>query len=96
VLWRAVTLGDLTEAEGADRRAHLAAAAARWHVLRIAAEVVDRARQPFPDEPISTLDAIHLASALLARGAVPGLAVLSLDDRVRRSGKSLGFSIVPA
>ncbi len=96
VLWRAVTLGDLTEAEAADRRAHLAAAAARWHVLRIAAEVVDRARQPFPDEPISTLDAIHLASALLARGAVPGLAVLSLDDRVRRSGKSLGFSIVPA
>jgi predicted nucleic acid-binding protein len=96
VPWRAVTLGDLTEAEAADRRAHLAAAATRWHVLRIAAEVFERARQAFPDEPIRTLDAIHLASALLARGAAAGLAVLSLDDRVRRGGKSLGFSVVPA
>lgn len=96
VLWRAVALEELTEAEAADRRAHLAQAATHWHVLRIAAEVVERARQPFPAEPIRTLDAIHLASALLARAAVPGLKLLSLDERVRRSGKALGFEIIPA
>ena len=60
-----VALKELTEAEAADRRAHLIAAAAHWHVLRIAAEIVDRARQPFPGDPIRTLDAIHLASLLV-------------------------------
>jgi predicted nucleic acid-binding protein len=64
-------------------------------VLRVAAEVVERARQPFPGEPIRTLDALHLASALVARSAVPGLQLLSLDDRLRRRAKALGFGIVP-
>jgi hypothetical protein len=32
VLLRAVVLGELTEAEAADRRAHLTAAASHWHV----------------------------------------------------------------
>ena len=95
VLWRAASLRELTETEAADRRAHLATAAARWHMLRVAPEVVERARQPFPGGPIRTLDAIHLAAALLARSAVPGLQVLSLDERVRRSAKALGFSVVP-
>jgi predicted nucleic acid-binding protein len=69
VLIRAVALGETTEASAADRRAHLNAAAAQWNVLRIGAEIVDRAKQPFPMEPIRTLDAIHLASALIARFA---------------------------
>lgn len=58
VLLRAVTLGDFTEAEAADRRAHLVAAASHWHMLRIAPEVVDRARQPFPGgtDPYSRRD----------------------------------------
>jgi uncharacterized protein with PIN domain len=45
VLIRAVALGELNEAEAADRRAHLANAAARWHVLQIGSEIVDRAKQ---------------------------------------------------
>lgn len=95
VLQRAMVLDELTEADAADRRAHLAAASARWHVLRVAAEVVERARQPFPGEPIRTLDALHLASALVARSALPGMQLLSLDDRLRRSAKALGFGVVP-
>ena len=96
VLWRAVALKELTEAEAADRRAHLVAAAAHWHILRIAPEVVDRARQPFPGEPIRTLDAIHLALLLMARSAVRGLGLLSLDERVRQAAKSLGVEVVPS
>lgn len=96
VLLRAAALGELTEADAADRRAHVAASAARWHMLRIASEIVDRARQPFPGEPIRTLDAIHLASVLVGRSAVPGLRLLSLDDRVRRAAKGLGVDVVPA
>ena len=95
VFHRAAALGELTEAEVADRRAHLATAAAHWHVLRIGPEVVDRARRPFPGEPIRTLDAIHLASVLVARSAVAGLELLSLDDRIRGVGKKLGLTLLP-
>lgn len=95
VMLRAAALGELTEAEAADRRAHLTAAASHWQILRIAPEIVERARQPFPGEPIRTLDAIHLASALLARTAIAGLTLLSLDDRVRRAGKKLGLDVIP-
>jgi predicted nucleic acid-binding protein len=96
VLLRAVTLKELTEADAADRRAHLIAAAAHWQVLRIAGEIVDRARQPFPGDPIRTLDAIHLASLLVARSAVGGLKLLSLDERVRQAAKGLGVAVEPA
>jgi predicted nucleic acid-binding protein len=95
VLLRAASLGELTEAETADRRAHLAMAASSWHVLRIGPEIVERARQPFPNEPIRTLDAIHLASALVARSAVAGVELLSLDDRVRKTGRRLGLQVRP-
>jgi len=96
VLLRGVALGELREGDAADRRARLVAAATHWHMLRVSPEVVDRARRPFPGEPIRTLDAIHLASALEARAAVPGLELLSLDDRIRRAGSRLGLPVVPA
>ncbi len=95
VLIRAVTLGELTEAEAANRRAHLTTAASHWHVLRVGLEIVDRARRPFPGEPIRTLDALHLASALAARAAVTDLALLSLDERVRGAGARLGLPLQP-
>ncbi|MBI3280993.1 MAG: type II toxin-antitoxin system VapC family toxin, partial [Acidobacteria bacterium] len=76
VILRAAALGELREAEAADRRAHLTTASSHWHVLHVGSEVVERARQPFPGEPIRTLDAIHLASVLVARSAVAGLEVL--------------------
>jgi predicted nucleic acid-binding protein len=96
VLIRAVSLGELVEADASERRAHLTAAAATWHVLRISPAIVERARQPFPGEPIRTLDAIHLAAALAARSAVTGLALLSLDDRIRGAATRLGFPVQPA
>jgi uncharacterized protein with PIN domain len=96
VLLRAAALKELTEAEAADRSAHLASAAAHWQILRIAPEIADRARRRYPGEPIRTLDAIHLASLLVGRSVVQGLALLSLDDRVRQSAKKLGVEVVPA
>lgn len=95
VLIRAATLGELTEAESADRRAHLTTVASHWHTLRLAPEIVDRARQPFPTEPIRTLDAIHLASVLTARTALAGLRLLSLDVRIRKTAKKLGLDLLP-
>lgn len=95
VLIRAAALGELTEVEAADRRANLTGVAAHWHVLRVAPEIVDRARQPFPGEPIRTLDAVHLASVLTARTAIAGLRLLSLDGRIRKAAKKLGLELLP-
>ena len=96
VLIRAHTRDEISEAEMSDRRAVLNAAAAHWQVLRIDMEVVERARRPFPAEPIRTLGALHLASALAARSVVPGLALLTLDERIRAVGRHLGFHILMA
>lgn len=95
VLIRAVTLKEIDEATAADRRGCLNAAAAHWHIWRVSPDIVERARHPFPAEPVRTVDAIHLASALAARSAVPGVELLSLDDRIRRVGKQLGFQLQP-
>ncbi len=95
VLIRAQATGEISETAAADRRAVLNAAVAHWHLLRIAGEVVDRARRPFPDEPIRILDALHLASALVARAAAAGLAMLSMDERIRAIAKQLGFQVIP-
>jgi predicted nucleic acid-binding protein len=95
VLIRAVLLKTLSEAAAADRRAELYGASALWHVFGVGHEVLDRARQPFPKEPIRTSDALHLATAILARSAVPGIQLLSLDGRLRASARRLGFRLLP-
>jgi predicted nucleic acid-binding protein len=96
VLLRAAALAEITEADAADRRARFAAASSHWHLLRIGPDVVERARQPFSGEPIRTLDAIHLASALVARSAVAGLEILTLDERIRKAAAMLGIRVQPA
>lgn len=95
ILIRARRTGRLSEAQLADREARLQQVEPHWSLLEIDSEIVERARRPFPLEPIRTLDAIHLATALVARSAVPGIGLLSLDDRVRRCGRRLGFRLLP-
>lgn len=95
VLTRAVATGSLSEAEASRRRGILSQASEHWAVLGLDDEVSERACRPFPLEPIRTLDAIHLSSALLARSLVPETHLLSLDQRVRASARELGFEIVP-
>jgi predicted nucleic acid-binding protein len=94
-LIRAYTLGVLTEMESVRRRALLEAVAVNWIVLKLDREVLERARRRFPAEPLRTLDALHIASALAARSAISDLALLSLDGRVRENGAALGFDILP-
>lgn len=96
VLHRAVWASELTEARAAERRARLAQVSDRWVVFHLEPEIVDRSRRPFPGEPIRTLDAIHLATALVARGLLSELSVLALDSRVRRAARELGLELLPA
>lgn len=95
VLIRAAALKEISEKLALRRRSRLNAAAAHWNLLRVGPEVVDRARRPFPAEPIRTLDAVHLSSALLASSAVDEFALLTLDDRVRKNATQLGLSVRP-
>lgn len=94
-LVRAVATGRAPEAAAIDRRSLLNRAAAHWSRLSLDAEVLERARRPFPAEPIRTLDALHLASALRVRAEVPDVAVLSLDARVRENAHALGLPVRP-
>ena len=95
VLARAVGTGLLPEEVASDRRSVLARTADHWVVFDLDAAIVERARRPFPAEPIRTLDAIHLATASLAHTLVPDIAVLSLDRRVRASAGLMGFELLP-
>lgn len=88
--------GRVSDGRLADLRVLLTSAAARWHMIRLHPGVIERARRPFPREPIRTLDALHLASALAARAGGGELALLSLDARIRAAGRDLGFDLLPA
>lgn len=76
-------------------RTRLAAVGAGWAVEPIADRVVDRARAPFPDDAIRSLDAIHLATAVVVRASIGEIDVLSLDERIRTNAASLGFRVLP-
>lgn len=93
---RAQALGALSAEQAASARALLARTGAHWECLRISAAVIERSRQPFPLEPVRSLDALHLASALAARSALPSLRLVSLDRRVRENALRLGFEVLPA
>ena len=58
--------------------------------MAVSAEVLARAGRSFPIEPVGTLDAIHLATALEFAAAFPDLRVLSFDRRVCGNAEALG------
>ena len=96
VLHRAAALGELDRAQAAAKHTLVSTLAEHWIVFSIDGETVERARRSFPREPIRTLDAIHLATALAARGLGAEMQLLSLDERIRRNAAALGFEVVPA
>ena len=95
-LLRFIAADVMTPTEATEARARLTATMRPWNVMSISPSVVDRARQPFPLDSIRALDAIHLASAVVARVSVGDLDVLSLDGRIRENAAALGFRVLPA
>ena len=81
----------LTAAESQKLRGMLARAAASWVLMEISADVVRGAARTFPKEPVPTLDALHLATALLFLQAFPDLQVLTLDERIVANCGALGI-----
>ncbi|MEZ4456068.1 MAG: type II toxin-antitoxin system VapC family toxin [Gemmatimonadales bacterium] len=66
-----------------------------WDVHDLSDRILARARAGFPADPVRTLDALHLATALTFREAVGPLNVLSLDERVRANAAALGLGLLP-
>ncbi len=70
---------DLSDADVAARRATILALIASLELVEIDSIVLDRAAQPMPTE-LGTLDAIHLATALLWRDQRPANLVMATHD----------------
>lgn len=95
VLHRRLALGGCTPDEYRLDVQRLLTATSGWIRLQLTDEIIDRSSQPFPIEPVRTLDALHLSSALVLRTALSNLRVLSFDSRVRENAIALGLPLEP-
>lgn len=87
--------GRISESAAIRRGAQLRQAAHHWVCLALEPEVAERAMAPFPNEPLRTLDALHLAFALAAQSLVGAARVMTLDHRIRDSVMALGMDLFP-
>lgn len=62
-----------------------------WAFSDLTPSIQARASQPFPVEPVRTLDGIHLATALDLVKVYPDLSILSLDKRILANLEPLGL-----
>ena len=92
VLIRAETQKAIRGGDGRRLRGLLNRAQASWMRMAVSTEVLVRASRPFPVEPVRTLDAIHLATALEFASSYPDLRVLSFDRRVEENAEALGLA----
>ena len=81
----------LRAADGQRLRGLLQRASAGWMKMMISDEILARAGRPFPVEPVRTLDAIHLATALAFAKAFADLQLLSMDRRLADNARALGL-----
>jgi len=85
--------GKLSKEKALSAHRVLDDAAGHWIILDLAGDVLERAKQEFPAEPVRSLDALHLASALVFNNHLGKVAMLSLDDRIRTNAVAMGLSL---
>ena len=61
----------------------------------IPGQIVERER-PLPAQLFRTLDAIHLAAALAVHSTGSEIELLSVNERIRRTGNGLAFASSPS
>lgn len=83
----------LDDAAVAERRAGVLEVLEGFDMVPLDAAVIDRASNPFPTV-LGSLDAIHLASALLARARVPGLQFATHDVELGTAARAVGFKVL--
>jgi predicted nucleic acid-binding protein len=88
--------GSLDARQDAQRRESLSMSLESFDVVEITPAVLDRAAEPRP-VPLGTLDAIHLATALLWREEeAPDLALVTHDAALAAAGRLFGFPVLGA
>lgn len=95
-LQRLAVAGQLEASDGERAWATYTAAAGHWRLYGVTDAVLHRVRQPFPREPVRTLDAVHLATAVLYGLEVAPPVILSTDHTVRANAEAFGFAVIPA
>jgi predicted nucleic acid-binding protein len=88
---RAETQGLFTPADAERLRGQFTSSSLQWAFLSITESVQTRAGMPFPREPVRSLDAIHLATALELLQVYPDARMLSFDERIRENLHPLGI-----
>jgi predicted nucleic acid-binding protein len=85
---------NLADAEVASRRATILALIASLELVEIDSVVLERAAQPMPTE-LGTLDAIHLATALLWKEMTRvDLVMATHDDALALGAQAHGLPVV--
>ncbi len=86
--------GSLRRAALVDRRADMARLLEGLELVHLSRLVLARAAQPFP-VPLGTLDALHLATALLWRETrEPALVLATHDEALGAAGRSMGLEVI--
>jgi uncharacterized protein len=86
----ALQLGD---AELASRRSDMLEALQSFHIVPLGRSVLDRAAEPFPTL-LRTLDAIHLATAILARNQYEDLVLATHDRGLATGARAMGLRVI--
>lgn len=92
-LSRALSLNLIKEADYNRLNLIFTEALKGWRQLEIAEDIQKRAGEVFPLEPVRTLDAIHLSSALFCLSAYPKLKLLSFDKKIIENASQLGIEL---
>jgi predicted nucleic acid-binding protein len=94
-LKRLEALGQLPARDARTAWDAYAGTARGWSVYAVTDEIIERAGDRFPAEPLRTLDAIHLATAVAYGRDVTPVEILSTDARVRDNAQALGLAVAP-
>jgi predicted nucleic acid-binding protein len=82
-LHRLRLLGQVSEAKLADAQRDITAVWARCELWELSPAVCEMARQVAPTKSLRTLDALHLATFVLARQKIAGLELITVDERLQ-------------
>jgi len=89
---RARLAGRLDDATVASRRSGLLELLDGLELVGLEPAILDRAADPFPTS-ISTLDAMHLATALAIRDDIPSMAFATHDQSLGIAAAAMGFEV---
>ena len=78
-------LGLVSEAKLADAQREVTAVWARCELWELTPSVCERARHIAPGRSLRTLDALHLATFVLAREKIEDLELVTVNDRLQEA-----------